>query len=103
VTEEPLSSIATILADSGLRPDECYQLRWENISFEDAQFTNGSLSIMQGKTKAAKRKLPMTIRERNTLQMLWNNSGKPEIGWVFPSATMTGHADCWRASENAVF
>lgn len=92
-TEEPLASIATILADSGVRPDECYQLRWENISFDDPQYTNGSVSVMQGKTKAAKRKLPMTVRERNVLQMLWTNSGRPEAGWVFPSATRSGHAD----------
>lgn len=25
---EPLSSIATVLADSGMRPEECYRLRW---------------------------------------------------------------------------
>ena len=25
---EPLSSIATVLADTGMRPEECFRLRW---------------------------------------------------------------------------
>jgi integrase len=27
-----LASIATVLADTGLRPDECHRLRWEDIT-----------------------------------------------------------------------
>src|SRR5438132_2030775 len=30
---EPLLSVATVLADTGMRPDECYRLCWENITF----------------------------------------------------------------------
>jgi len=30
---EPLAFIATVLADTGLRPDECYRLRWEAIAW----------------------------------------------------------------------
>lgn len=30
---EPLASVATVLADSGMRPDECYRLRWEAITW----------------------------------------------------------------------
>ena len=45
VAGEPLASIAIILADTGLRPDECYQPRWGNISFENLQrYSYGSLS-----------------------------------------------------------
>jgi integrase len=35
---EPLKSIATILVETGIRPDECYRLRWEDLhwsSFEN--------------------------------------------------------------------
>jgi integrase len=92
--EEPLSSIATVLADTGLRPDECYQLRWEYISFENLpRYTYGSLFVAHGKTKAARRKLPLTPRVRSVLDMLWSNQGKPEVGWVFPARTKTGHVD----------
>jgi integrase len=92
-TEEPLGSIAAVLTDTGLRPDECYRLRWEHISFEDGQYRYGSLSVMHGKTKAARRKLPLSARVRGVLEMLWVNANKPETGWIFPSATKTGHAD----------
>jgi len=30
---EPLSSLATVLADTGMRPDECYSLRREMITW----------------------------------------------------------------------
>ena len=31
VAPEPLTSIATILVDSGMRPEECFRLRWESV------------------------------------------------------------------------
>lgn len=88
---EPLSSIATVLTDTGLRPDECYRLRWADISFED--FKYGSLSVRHGKTKAARRKIPLTPRLRNLLDALWKNADQPQTGWVFPAETKSGHAD----------
>ena len=33
---ELLAAIATVLVDSGTRPEECYRLRWESITW-----TNG--------------------------------------------------------------
>jgi integrase len=47
---EPLASIATVLVDTGLRPEECFKLRWEHISF-----AQGTLRVLEGKTKAARR------------------------------------------------
>lgn len=88
---EPLSRIATVLIDTGLRPDECYRLQWDDISFEDFKF--GSLSVQHGKTKAARRKIPLTPRVRKILEALWANGGQPQTGWVFPTATKSGHAD----------
>lgn len=91
---EPLASIATVLAETGLRPDECYQLRWEHISFEGMpRYTYGCLFVSHGKTKAARRKLPLTHRVRLVLEALWISGNKPETGWVFPAPTKTGHAD----------
>ena len=92
--QEPLASIATVLAETGLRPDECYQLRWEHISFEEMpRYTYGCLFVSHGKTKAARRKLPLTPRVRLVLENLWTVANRPEIGWVFPAKTKTGHAD----------
>jgi integrase len=32
IAPEPLASIAPVLADTGLRPEECYRMRWEGIT-----------------------------------------------------------------------
>jgi integrase len=29
----PLADVAMVLADTGLRPDECYRLRWEDVTW----------------------------------------------------------------------
>jgi integrase len=86
---EPLASIATILVDSGLRPEECFRLRWEHISFSNGR--NGSFRVLQGKTAAARRTLPMTQRVHNLLESLWQTAGRPEEGWVWSAPTQSGH------------
>ncbi len=43
---DPLASVATILADTGMRPDECYRLRWEYITFANGR--HGALLITHG-------------------------------------------------------
>ena len=55
-----LADVASILADTGLRPDECYRLRWEDVTWVNGR--NGSLLVKHGKTAAARRVLPMTPR-----------------------------------------
>ena len=57
---EPLASVAVALVDTGMRPEECYRLRWEAITWMNGR--NGSLLVTHGKTKAARRVLPMTPR-----------------------------------------
>jgi integrase len=86
---EPLASIATVLADSGMRPDECHRLRWEAISWVNGR--NGTLLVTHGKTAAARRLLPMTPRVRTLLQARWENAGRPSEGWVWPAPTRVGH------------
>jgi integrase len=49
----PLKSIAAVLADTGLRPDECYRLRWEDLDWQVGRF--GTLRVTRGKTPAARR------------------------------------------------
>jgi len=75
-----LADVATVLADTGLRPDECYRLRWEELTW--ANGLNGSLLVAQGKTAAARRVLPMTPRVRSVLETRWNAAGKPLEGWL---------------------
>jgi integrase len=88
---EPVKSIATVLADTGLRPDECYRLRWENISWTNG--TNGTLLVTHGKTAAARRVLYLTPRVRFILETRWEFAGSPSDGWVWPAPTKSGHVN----------
>jgi integrase len=68
-----LSEVVTVLADTGLRPDECYRMRWEEITWGNGR--NGTLLITYGKTAAARRVLPShpksQIRAGNALGDSW--------------------------------
>src|SRR5205807_7253716 len=88
---EQLAAVATVLVDSGLRPEECYRLRWESITWSNGR--NGTFLVTHGKTAAARRVLPMTPRVRTVLQTRWENAGKPVEGWVWPAPTRSGHID----------
>ena len=91
VAPEPLALIANVLADTGMRPDEFYRLRWESVSFANGR--HGTLLITSGKTAAARRTLPLTPRARGVLETRWTEIGKPAEGWVCPAPTKSGHAD----------
>lgn len=86
-----LASIASVLADTGLRPEECYRLRWEGVGWANGR--NGTLLVTHGKTAAAHRVLPMTLGVRATLETRWDQAGKPTEGWVWPAPTRSGHVE----------
>jgi integrase len=86
-----LASVATVLADSGMRPDECHRLRWEAITWSNGR--NGTMLVTHGKTTAARRVLPMTPRVRAVLKRRWDSAGSPSEGWVWPAATKGEHID----------
>ena len=86
-----LKSVATVLIDTGMRPDECYRMRWEHINWTHGE--NGAVLITHGKTAAARRTLFQTPRMRFILETLWEIAGKPSHGWVWPAPTKTGHID----------
>jgi integrase len=91
VASEPLASIATLLADTGMRPEECFRLRWEHVTWLNGR--NGALLVTHGKTVSARRVLPMTPRVRAVLEIRWSAVGKPEDGWVWTARTRSGHAE----------
>ncbi len=91
VAPEPLASIVTVLVDSGLRPEECFRMRWENINFSTGKY--GSLFVTHGKTAAARRMLPLTPRVRLILETRWEQANKPDDGWVWPAPTASGHIE----------
>jgi integrase len=84
-----LASVATVLVDTGMRPEECFRLRWETITWSNGR--HGVLLVTHGKTAAARRVLPFTPRVRAVLESRWEAQGRPEEGWVWPSGTRSGH------------
>lgn len=78
-----LRDVTTILLDCGLRPEECYRLRWENIR-------EGAVEIFTGKRRASRRRIPASQRVLSTLAM------RREVftsQWVFPASTKSGHME----------
>ena len=59
---DTLAAVAAVLVDTGLRPEECFRLHWESITWTNGRF--GTLIVTHGKTAAARRVLPMTPRVR---------------------------------------
>lgn len=88
---ETLAAVAAVLIDTGLRPEECFRLRWESITWFNGR--HGTLLVTHGKTAAARRVLPMTPRVRNILETRWEASGKPVEGWVWSASTCSGHLE----------
>lgn len=86
-----LASVAMILIDTGLRPEECYRLVWDSVTWDKGRF--GAFLVTHGKTKAARRLLPMTARVRQILEDRWLAAGKPLSGWVWPASTKSGHME----------
>lgn len=91
IASEPLGSIATVLADTGMRPEECFRMRWEHVTWLNGR--NGALLVTRGKTASARRLLPMTPRVRALLENRWNVAGKPEEGWIWTAGTRSGHVE----------
>src|SRR6266851_4041643 len=88
---EPLASITSVLADTGMRPEECFRMAWENVTWLNGR--NGALLVTHGKTAAARRVIPMTPRVRAILEPRWKAADKPEEGWVWPTPTRSGHIE----------
>ncbi len=81
--EPLLRDVATLLLDCGLRPEECFRLRWENVR-------DGSIEIQYGKTDNARRRIPVSQRVGALLEMRKSSS---EAEWVFPAGTRSGHIE----------
>jgi len=78
-----LADVARILLDCGLRPEECFRLKPENVS--------DKLEIHFGKTANARRRIPMTPHVRAILEMRLTDPASPD--WVFPAPTRSGHIE----------
>jgi integrase len=89
VCPQPWKDCATIMADEGVRPGEVFALAWPHVLFK--QDGTGLIQIAEGKSKAARRVLPMTPRVYRLLHARYEASGRPSEGWIFPSRSKCGH------------
>jgi integrase len=82
---QPWKDCATIMLDEGFRPGEVFALRWSHILLN--KDGTGFIQIVDGKTKAARRILPMTARVYALLLTRFAVADKPEDGWLFANGS----------------
>jgi integrase len=79
-TSQPLHDIAKIILNTGMRPEEVFRLRTANLDF-----TQKTIFNPYGKTKAARRTIPMTDEVLSLLKENVKKSTKLGTPYVFPS------------------
>jgi len=79
-----LLDVATILIDCGLRPEECFRLKWQD------NIRDGAIEIHAGKGRGSRRHIPASQRVLGVLEMRRTDSTS---GWVFPAETRSGHIE----------
>ncbi len=75
---QPLQDIATLMLDTGMRPEEVCRIQRENVNLDE-----GYLLVPFGKTKAARRKLALSERAYSVLSSRVDNI-KIKGEWLFP-------------------
>lgn len=79
-----LRDVTTILIDCGMRPEECFRLRWlDNIR-------DGAIEIYTGKGRGSRRRIPCSQRVLSIVAM--RRAGATSE-WVFPASTKSGHIE----------
>lgn len=78
--------VLLILRSTGMRPKECFAMRWQFCTWDRAEYQNP-----EGKTKTAQRAVPLLGDSLAILKRRWLAQGMPREGWVFPSNSKSGH------------
>jgi integrase len=94
---QPWKDAATIMVDEAMRPGEVFVLRWEDVYLGEEG--SGLLKVVDGKSKAARRTLPMTPRVHDLLKARYMDQKRPAGGWVFPSGSKEGHLELQTAKR----
>jgi integrase len=94
---QPWKDAATVIVDEGMRPGEVFVLRWSHIFMGENE--TGLIRVVDGKSKAARRVLPMTPRVYGLLQARYKDQEMPVDGWVFPTQSKHGHLEVQTAKR----
>ncbi len=86
---QPWRDAATIISEEGMRPGEVFALRWSHVLI--GEDLTGLIRIVDGKSKAARRILPMTPAVYAALKARHEAQGSPADGWIFPANTSDRH------------
>jgi len=89
-----LHLVAVSMFDAGWRPEEVFRFSWPHVHLDpvgDARY--GHVFNPFGKTKHARRAVPMTQRMNALMRWRWEQQGKPREGWVFSRDTKSGHVE----------
>jgi len=78
--------VLSILRATGMRPGEAYGMRWEFVGWEEKIYRNP-----KGKTKSARRPVPLLDPSGAVLVRRHLAQGSPNTGWVFPAISSSGH------------
>jgi len=87
---QPWKDAATLILGTGMHPGEVYGLRWEFLLLNGS---GGLIQVSEGKSKAARRILPIIPDVYRILKDRHEAQGKPDAGWVFPSTARYGHLE----------
>ena len=87
---QPWRDVATLVLGEGMRPGECYELCWEHVLLNGH---GGLIQVAKGKSKAARRILPMIPAVYAALKARHEAQGMPSAGWVFPTGSASGHME----------
>jgi integrase len=87
---QPWKDAATLILGTGMRPGEVYGLRWEFVLLNGS---GGLIQVTEGKSKAARRILPIIPDVYRMLKSRHETQNKPAVGWVFPSTAKGGHLE----------
>jgi integrase len=82
VAKQPMRDVLIMIQDTGMWPEEVFRIRIENIDWTRRLIFNPS-----GKTKAARRNVPISER---MLDLLMVRCAAERDGWLFPSTRAEG-------------
>jgi integrase len=85
---QPWRDCATIIHEEGMRPGEVFALEWSHVLLNGS---GGLIRIVDGKSRAARRVLPMTPSVCELLSKRHRAMACPTEGWIFPSTSHEGH------------
>ena len=108
---QPWRDCATLILEEGFRPGEVFALRWSHILFGE---DGGLIRIVDGKSKAARRVLPMTATVYAALKARHEAQGHPgrrlavpvpssSVGHLTQDAAAKFHATALETSKVAPF